>query len=95
MFFTQQFFKQRTGMDHGLAQIFRTGLAPTMTKRNVMRRSIVVDDLGMVDGAAGGPLLEIRDRIAARLHDVGDKAVGERDCALGSSTSCACTSFQR
>jgi len=83
MFFTQQFVEQRTVMDHRFAQIFRTGLASVMAKRNVVRRSIVVDDLGMVNGDVSGPLLEVRNWIAARLHDVGNKAVSQRDRAPG------------
>jgi len=46
-------------VDHRRAQIFGGSLATRMTERHVMSSAIVPNDIGMIDGEVGCPLVEI------------------------------------
>jgi hypothetical protein len=47
--------------------------------RDLVRVPVVVDDVRVVDGDVGGALIEVRHRVPARLHHLGDEAVGIAD----------------
>jgi hypothetical protein len=50
--------------------------------RDVARRAVIVDDARMVHGEVRRALIEVRDRISARLHHVLHQPVGLRDGSL-------------
>lgn len=66
-------------MDHRAAQILGAGLATGVPPGHVVGHAIVADQLGVIDRKVGGALLEIADRIAARLHHLGEEFVGPPD----------------
>ena len=80
--FVEQFLEQRSIVDHGLAQVFRTGLSSAVAQRNRMRGTIAFDHRRMIYGYVAGTLLEIANGITAGLHRVGDKAVSLSDGAF-------------
>ena len=60
-------------MDHRLAQVLGAGALSRAVDR--VRRAVVLDDLGMVDGDVGRLLLEVLDGVAALAHDLGEQRV--------------------
>jgi len=64
---------------HRLTQVFSTGLAFPVPLGYFTRRAVIHDDIGVIDRDIGDALLEIAERIAARVHDLADDAVGLRD----------------
>ena len=57
------------------------GFAPAVPQSDIVTGPIMLDDIGMVYRDIAGPLLEIADRIAARLHYVADQCIGKGDGA--------------
>lgn len=70
-------------MDHRAAQILGVGRAGGVPPGDVVGDAIVADQLGVIDRKVGGALLEIADRIAARLHHFAEQLVGRADCRAG------------
>ena len=75
-------------MNHGLAQVFRARLASTVAQGDHGRRDSFAPRLGDPTEMYSRPLIELTDRVTARLHDFvhqTDFRVG--NCASGSSTN--------
>lgn len=66
-------------MDHRAAQILGAGFAAGVSGCDLVGHAIVADQAGVIDRQVGGPLLEVGDGIAARLHDLGEELVGPPD----------------
>jgi len=75
----EQILEELAIVHHCPSQIFRRRGVPAMSIGDLARCAIVVDDASVVDGKIRGALVEVRDRIAARLHDFLNELVGARD----------------
>jgi hypothetical protein len=62
-------------VDHRQAQVFRAGLPRHLPKRDVVGRSVILQNQGMIDGDIGRPLFEVTDGIASHGHHVAQQVV--------------------
>ncbi len=62
-------------MDHCLPQIFRTRLALLMLFGNLSRRSIVDDDIRVIDRDIFDASFEVTKRVTPGIHHFADEAV--------------------
>ena len=79
----KQVVKELSIINHRLSQILGRGFALPVAFGNLSSRAIVLNYVRMVHGDVRDALLEIRHRVAARLHDFADEPVGFRDGAFG------------
>jgi len=75
----EQILEELAIVHHRPSQIFGRRGVSAMSIGDLARRAIVVDDASVVNGEIGGALVEVGDRIAARLHDFLDELVGACD----------------
>lgn len=72
----EEVLEERPVVDHCLAQVFGGCLTALLADRDVVRRSVVLNDVRMVYGDVGGALLEVTDGVATNLHQIRDEVVG-------------------
>src|SRR5687767_12165806 len=80
----QQIPEQSAVVHHCLAQIFRGRLARRMLDSYFPGRTVVHDDVRVIDRNVGDALLELPDRIAACGHQLADEPVrfGDRPARI-------------
>jgi len=77
---SEQVIEQRPEVDHRLAKLFGAGLSATSTERDLLRRSIILDHVRVLDRYVSRPLFEIRvNRIASVAHHSLNQLVGLAD----------------
>jgi len=62
-------------MNHGLAQIFRSGLATRMAHRDFMRRAVIFHNQWMVDGDIRRALVKLIHGVTACGHHLAEQVV--------------------
>ena len=77
---SKQFIDERAVVDHGLAQLFGSGLALAVTRNNLVSRAKALDDAGMAYRDIRRSLLEIGLRISAICHGSSDQPFCTADC---------------
>src|SRR5271165_3256160 len=70
-------------MNHSLAQVFRGGLPPRLTKRAMVSRAVIVKNKWMIHGDIRRTLLKVAHRIATRRHHVAQQLICVRYCTSG------------
>jgi hypothetical protein len=65
-----QFLEQCAVVNHGLTQIFRTGLALRLKKRASVARTVIFENERMIHRDIRGSLFEVSHRITSRGHYV-------------------------
>jgi hypothetical protein len=79
----EQILEQRAVVNHRDSQIFCGRLTALLSHRDIVCGAIVLDDMWVIDGYVSGALVEVSDRVAAHLHQVGDESIGFHDGAFG------------
>src|SRR5690349_24072151 len=71
----QEVRKQSTIVKHGISEFFRAYRLATVSNRDVVSNSIVLDYYRMIDRDVSDPLLKVADRIATSSHNLSDQTV--------------------
>jgi hypothetical protein len=79
----KQFLEQGSVMDHRFPQVFRTGLSAVVPEGDIVGRSVILNNDGMVNRYVSGALFEVTDGIASRLHNLHHEAVRHRYSTFG------------
>jgi hypothetical protein len=70
-------------MHHRFPQVFRAGLSAVVPEGDIVGRSVVFNNEGMVNGYVSRALFEVTDGVAPGLHNFHHEAVGNGYSSVG------------
>ncbi len=76
LWFADQLLKERSEVNHGLAQVFGAGLAPRLKKSAFVSYTIIVENQWMIHRNICRTLFKITHWIATRGHHIAQQSVG-------------------